>query len=292
MKAILYLSVAGLMLTACQKEDPAAPETPSGAKKALTTSVGPVPTNFIKKVMVEEFTSQTNGSVPESDRFFDNIAMNTSGRVIIASLYNGGYLSNPETTKLLTTLTPGTPIIPCGSVDRTASNGTVFLKPTHLQARINGMLLKPATCGLAIDSKVNGRRATVDVHVGFSANQTSMYSVHAYLIEDLVTTGMRYCQANNFNNTVGSPFFQMGNPIVNYVHRTVMRKMITNTNGDLVNPANLVAGGTEVFNYQVDLMEKSNPNSHFMVVAFITDNLTGEIMNVQRGQLGSLADWN
>lgn len=292
MKAILYMSVAGLMLTACQKEDPAAPETPSGAKKALITSVGPVPTTFIKKVMVEEFTSQTDGTVPESDRFFDNIAMNTSGRVVIASLYNGGYLSNPETIKLLSTLTPGSPTIPCGTVDRTVSNGSVFLTPSMLQARINGMLLKPATCGVAIDSKVNGRRATVDVHVGFSANQTSMYSVHAYLIEDMVTTGMRYCQANNFNNTAGSPFFQMGNPIINYVHRTVMRKMITDVNGDLIKPATLVAGGTEIFSYEVDLMEKSTSNSHFMVVAFIRDDLTGEIMNVQRGQLGNLADWN
>lgn len=291
-KTFLYLSVLGFMFTACQKEDAAAPESPSGSKSGITANVSPVPANFTKKVLVEEFTSQTNGDVPSSDRYFDILAQNNSGRIYTAALYNGGALSHPETSRLLSQLTPGTPTIPCGSIDRTSINGSVFQAPAQLQQLVNGMLNKPATTGLAMNSSISGRKAHLDVHVGFSAVMTSSYSVHAYLIEDVVTTGTIYSQANNFNNTPGNQFYQMGNPIINYIHRNVMRKMITPVNGSPINPSNLVAGGTEVFSFQVDLMEKSTSNSRFMVMSFITDNLTGEVMNVQMGPLGVLKDWN
>jgi hypothetical protein len=291
-KTILYLSAIGFMFTACQKEDATGPETPSGSKSGIIANVSPVPASFVKKVLVEEFTSQTNGDVPATDRYFDILALNNSGRVYTAALYNGGALSHPETLRLLSTLTPGTASIPCGSIDRTPINGSVFHAPAQLQPLVNGMLNKPTNAGLAMVSSVNGRRANVDVHVGFSATLTSSYSVHAYLIEDVVTTGTIYSQANNFNSTPGNQFYQMGNPIINYLHRNVMRKMITPANGHSINPANLVTGGTEIFSLQVDLMEKSTSNSQFKVLCFITDDLSGEVLNVQMGTLGTLKDWN
>lgn len=293
-KTMLYLAAAGFLFASCQKDEETTANANVGAKSSTTSSVSPVPGSFTKKVLIEELTGQNEGTAPFADRYFDNYVLNTNGgKICVASLYNSGYLNNTEANRLISTLSPGTATLPCGLIDRVPRNGTVFVRPTSLSQAVTTSLSSPASCGLAMTSTINAGIANINVHTGFNANMTSSYRVNVYLVEDAVSSSNPiYAQANSYNSTIGSPYYNLGNPILNYVHRNVVRKVVSPTGGDPISAANLVPGGTQVFSYRVDLNQKSNSTSKFYVIAFITDNLTKEVLNVQMGQLGGLTDWN
>ncbi|MFN8153698.1 MAG: Omp28-related outer membrane protein [Bacteroidia bacterium] len=293
-KTMLYLAAAGFMFASCQKDEETTATNGVGAKASTTSSVSPLPGSFTKKVLIEELTGQNEGTAPYADRFFDSYVLNTAGgKICVASLYNSGQLTNLETNRLISTLSPGTASLPCGVIDRVPRNGSMFVRPTSMSQAVTSSLATPVSCGLAMTSTISGRMATINVHTGFLANMTSSYRVNVYLIEDVVSSSSPiFAQANSYNSTVGSPYYNLGNPILNYVHRNVVRKVVSPTGGDPILPANTVAGGTQVFTYQVDLNQKVTTGSKFYVISFITDNLTSEVLNVQMGQLGGLTDWN
>ncbi len=291
-KLVLYVAAAGFLFASCQKEDAQQTEV-SGAKASSVQSVSPVPPSYIKKVLLEELTNVSVGTAPMADRDLIAPVLANPTRVFMASLHTAGLLGQTHANRLMTSLTPGSPSIPCGIIDRTNFAGNVFQNPSTVSTKVTSMLSRPTSCGVAMNSNVTGRYASIDVHVGFTANMTSSYRMHAYLIEDVVSNpNPLYSQANAYNNTAGNPFYALGNPITNYVHKNVVRKVISPASVESIVPAALVAGGSQVFSYQIDLLEKSNTSSKYKVLAFITDNLTGEVLNVQCGELGRLVDWN
>ncbi|MBL7924203.1 MAG: Omp28-related outer membrane protein [Bacteroidia bacterium] len=292
-KLFLYAVATGFLFTACQKEDTADPSGSSGMKAASAPNVSPVPATFVKKVMVEEFTSATNGFVPESSRDLYSSVKANPGRVYLAGLHLNDIMAHNQTNRLMSAFTPGNASIPCATVDRANFAGNTYLSSNQYSNAISASLLKPVTCGVAINSAITGNSAVIDIHAGFAATMPGSYKISAYLIEDRVVSGNPlFYQANAFNNMSGSPFYNAGNPITGFVHNNVVRRVLSSSMGDPINITAQVAGGSAVFNYKIDMPQKHNPNSTWKVIAFITNDVTNEIVNVQMGDLGSLQDWN
>lgn len=293
-KIMLYLTAAGFMFASCQKDDEMSTSSAPGSKVSTTTSVGPVPGTFTQKVLIEKLTGQNEPAAPANERYFSGYAINSpSNKYYVASLYNSGYIGHAYTNRLIQVLGSGTPSMPTALVNRKAVNGSVYVRPYAMTQPINNAANVTAACGLAMTSSVTSRTATINIHTGFNSLLTSNYRVNVYIIEDQVMSyDPKYSQANAYNNVPGSPFYNLGNPILNYQHSNVVRGVVSGNGGDPISSANTVPGGTQVFTYRADLPIPSNNSSKFYVMAFITDNLTKEVMNVQMGELGSTVDWN
>lgn len=292
-KLIIYAMASGFLFTSCQKEDESGPSTQSGQKPAPTINVGPVPTNFIKKVMIEEFTSTANAQSPESADKISTLIKGNTNRIYHASLHSMDVMAGLQTNRLLTAFTPAAAGLPCASIDRNVFGGNIYLNPSQYKTSLNSMLAKPAICGLAIRSSTNGSNGYIDVYTGFSSTVTGSYKATTYLIEDVVVNGSPdFFQWNASNTNPASAYYNAGNPIIGFQHKNVLRKVISQDMGDIISPSSLIAGGTSVLSYEIDLPKKLGSNSTWKIISFITDATTNEVLNVQMSTLGTLKDWN
>jgi hypothetical protein len=295
-KLMFYAAAAGLLFTACQKEEtPSADATPSGVRSSptLTSNVSPVPATFLKKVLVEEFVTVTNGNVPQASDAVSRIAGNNPGRVYTVGMHVSGIMNHMHANKMYNGLTPGTPSVPSCVVSRIRNNGTIFMNPNSISAMVNSTLQQSVSCGLALQSSLSGNSATVNVHCGFSASYTGSYRVNVYLVEDAVmSSNPSFSQANAGNTDPNNAYYNMGNPINGYLHKNVLRRVTTSSFGNTINPAVMVPGGKEVQTFRFDLPARYYSQSNYNVIAFITEANSNEVINVQVGRLGTTKDWN
>ncbi|MFN0188602.1 MAG: Omp28-related outer membrane protein [Bacteroidia bacterium] len=292
-KIFLYAIASGFIFTSCQKEDSSEPTTNNGSKTAPSQTVSPVPSSFVKKVMIEEFASTTDGLSPESADLIFNIVRSKPDRIYHAALHSMDAMTISQTNRLLTAFTPSATTLPCATFDRLSINGTTYQPMTKYSNAANSLLLKPANCGLAMRSSINKTTANLDVYAGFKSTATGTYKVTTYLIEDVVINGSpNYFQDNSSNGNPTSNFFNAGNPIIGFPHKNVVRKVISADMGDAVNPGTLANGSTAVLSYEIDMPSKLGTNSNWKIISFISDATTNEILNVQMSDLGILKNWN
>ncbi len=292
-KLLICAAVSGLLFTSCQKEDAQSPDSPNGSKAPTTVNVSPVPGTFVKKVLLEEFTSATNGNAPQSAMQASAVTRIDPDRVITVSMHMNDIMSTLQVNRLMSSFSSNPGLTPSALVNRNNYGGNYCIPSTMYVNAVNGNLAKTTQCGIAINSTINGRMAQVDVHAGFANTYNGSCKLSSYLVEDkVVNANPAFYQANAYNTTVGSPFYNQGNPIRNYTHTNVVRKVISNAAGDAINATSMVAGGKDVMTYQIDLPLKYNASSKYYIVSFITDDASNEVLNVQVALLGTLKDWN
>lgn len=292
-KLFLYVAACGFLFTACQKEDSHEANPNAGLKPTPAPAIGPVPSTFVKKVMIEEFTSTTNGDSPESADIIYSMVKGGTDRIYHAALHSMDIMSGPQTNRMMTTFTPTAATIPCATIDRIRLGGNNYLSPSQYKNTVNSILLKPATCGLAIRSSVGKSTSFVEVHAGFNSTSTGTYKVTTYLVEDVIVNGNpSYFQDNASNGNPNSNFYNMGNPIIGFPHKNVLRKVLSADLGDTVTPQTLANGSTCKLNYEIDMPNKLGTSSNWKIISFITDATTNEILNVQMSDLGALKNWN
>ena len=260
--------------------------------------ISQVPPTFTKKVLIEEFTGAWCGYCPDGAYRVKNLIDDNDGRVVGVSLHAGnptGDAMEIAHTNYLETTYQNTGF-PSGMVDRVSVNGSTSLNRGYWEYVANDQLAKTAVCGLAIISEVNGQNANVEVHAGFSSTPSGAdYRLTVYLIEDGVTgEGYGYDQRNYDNTIAGSPFYDLGDPIIGYEHNHTLRAVLSESLGDEISPSSLVSGGEHIETYTVDLSSYNKNN--LSIVAFVTyigSTITEhEIMNVQKCDIDGFQDWD
>ncbi len=289
---LLTLAVA-MAVSACQKGDEPAPSPSTPNNPGNNGNVGTVPSTFTQKVLLETFVGAWCNTCPDADVKRDQAVATNSNRIVSVSAHQTDGMSIALFSALYPTFSQYSP---SGMVNRTPSLGNVLLSPSQWQSNISVALGKTAACGLAVETSGSGATAGVVVHAGFNATVAGDIRLVAYLVEDSVTgTGSGFDQMNAYNNSIGSPFYNMGNPIVNYHHNRVVRAVLTAHAGDAIPAANLVAGGEFVRSFSnVDITAYDAARLH--VVAFITrvgtTATTHEVLNVQTVAMGSVKNWD
>lgn len=293
-KLILSAVVTGFLFTACQKEEVPSTAAPSPAKPMPSVqAISPVPATFIKKVLAEEFIGTTVGLTPEASFDLNKTIKNYPDMVYAASLHVYDRMTSNPTSTALKLLTTQPLTYPTGTIDRTQFNGNLFIDSKQFDQAIQMLLNKPVDCGLAISTTTTTYTANIDVYTGFTAAMPGTYKVTTYLIEDgIINPSPDFEQENSLNMTPGNMFFGAGNPLQNYEHRHVARRIIGTPAGETINNANIIPGGQEVFSYTIDIPSKMSAVSTFKVLSFITDATTNEVVNVQECILGQEKDWN
>ena len=256
-------------------------------------SISEVPSVFTKKVLIEEFTGAWCGYCPDGAFRLENLIISNAENIIGVSTHSGDAMEVSQTSFLESTYQNIG--YPSGMVDRISYNGYVTLSRGYWEYISSIQLSKIASCGLAIKSNVNGNTATVEVHAGFSSSHSGDHRLTVYLIEDEVSgEGNGYDQMNFYDTDSYSPFFNLGNPIIGYVHNHTLRAVLSQPLGDLINSTELVIGGEHISTFNVDI--SSYDHNNLSVVAFINfvgdTYLDHEVLNVQKCSIDGFQDWD
>jgi len=299
-KHLLILPLLALGFTACQKETDTMPGTGSSQKFVAAASsdndgaIGVVPASFTQKALLENITGATFGKCPDSDYRIGISQSAYPNRVICASFHTNDGMTGSATSELLTFLSgPSAGNVPVAALNRMQINGNMFNPPSTWSSDIGAALSTSPVCGLSIQSTINNPfLITATIHVGFNTSISANLKMVAYLTENNVTgTGPGFDQANDFNNDPASPFFNMGNPIMNYTHNNVVRMIITPVDGYAIPSAYLVKGGHFIQQMLFDVSSTVNITESY-ITAFVYNTSTMQIINVQTAKVGTSKSWD
>lgn len=288
MKKYLLIGMTAFIFQACnKKEDAISPDgtlpPPAGTE---------LPASFVQRVLLETFTGTWCSTCPDADHKRDQVTSSYSGKAISVSIHNNDSMAIPAYSWYFSQFGTG---IPSGMVSRIPSLGNVVLNANQWMSNTTSALSRIAKCGLTVASSLSGTNLNIEVKAGFIDDFSSNLTLNVYLVEDNITgTGTGFSQANGFNNISGSPFYNQGNPIHNYVHNRVVRKIITPNGGETIPSSNTIKNGIYTKTYTTALSGINSGNTY--VVAFINKTgssaTTHEVLNVHQAKLGQSVSWN
>lgn len=143
----------------------------------------------------------------------------------------------------------------------------------------------------SVNFNAGSRSLQVEVEARFFANHTGEKRFNLIVIEDSVTgSGTGYDQVNAYNNQAGSKWYKKGNPIKNFYHRHVVRKLIGGAWGvDNSLPNTVQAGDVKTYTFSTKLDNTWKPEKMYLVatVAEYSDDGTKPrtILNAEEERL-------
>lgn len=290
----LHLLVA-LFISACSKDE--VPEPDNSALRPASHSIQDnLPTQFTQKVLMEMYTTAYCATCPDAMQKHINYRNQNPGRVIGVAIHDGDAMNSPQFALLDAQWNINQ--YSSGSFNRLAWNGSPVIHKTDWSGSgiLNTCLNQTADCGLSIYSQILGNSARIQVSAGFINPVQGDIRLTLYLVEDSVSgSSSGYHQSNYYNNTASSPFYQLGNPIVGYQHRYVLRQVLSTGLGDVIHSNMFIDAGSLISrSYFVNLQNYNA--SRLRLVAFInsvTSSAAGhEILNVQEVKLGQSKSWD
>jgi hypothetical protein len=300
---LFLLSILAIAFGACQKEDNSIkpsvyPESNMAMRTSapavnVNTGIGNVPASFTQKVLIENVTGAPYNRSPLNDWMIAQQQRIRPNQIIAASFHKDDAMMTNATADLVSFI-GGSPIVqyPAVMINRAVTNNKIFNTQQTWQSTVASELSYTAQCGLAIQSTLQNNQLRMDIHAGFINNFSGNYKMCVYLIENKISrAGNGYDQANGYNFTVGNPFYNMGNPIVNYVHNNVMRREVTTLSGITIPSIYLVPGGHMIQSLAFDWPPALDVNNTYLV-AFIYDAATLHVVNSQVAKINTTKNWD
>lgn len=250
---------------------------------------GPVDTNnvVLQKVLVEDYTGHKCGNCPRASRAIYNLKPVYGDRLIIMAVHAGTYATvfppsapyytydfrNSVSTTLDTDFGISVVGNPNGMVNRKAINGNHIITSTQWGDETANILSSttPAAVKLSIETNYNAatRLLNADVTTEFKQTLTGNYKLCVYMLEDSIVNWQKDYDV--------SP-----EDVPDYVHREVLRGSMNGTYGDVI--AVTTSGTISNLNFNYTLDSGWNEN-HFSLVAFLYDDATKEIIQVEQKHL-------
>tara|TARA_R110002074_G_scaffold62680_1_gene150395 strand:- start:82192 stop:82749 length:558 start_codon:yes stop_codon:yes gene_type:complete len=132
---------------------------------------------------------------------------------------------------------------PSGRINRTTTWGSALNFPEEQVLDIAGENVNTA---ISIDSKAENGNLFVEVNVASESSLQDRKLV-VYLVED----GIIRDQTNYFNNDSNSPYYQLGDPIIDFELNHVLRTAISDVFGDVIPNTAELTDYTANYNYNL-----------------------------------------
>jgi thiol-disulfide isomerase/thioredoxin len=251
-------------------------------------------TRPVRKVLIEDFTGHKCGNCPCAAKEAINLANLYNGRVIVvgthvtffATVNQSGKYTYDFRTQTGDELEShfGIQGLPIGFVNRTAYNNSVKLSHTEWSSAINSILDKDGTPGIdtlpppiivEIDPSYNSssRTVTTDINLEYLEAGNNNHSVVLYVVEDSITNWqLFYAQCSPTSVAYDEQ---------NYVHRHVLRGSVNGTWGEQVSANTTIPVGTKITKTYTKVLDPSWNDKHIYLVAFVHDNVTKEVLQVE-----------
>jgi thiol-disulfide isomerase/thioredoxin len=137
---------------------------------------------------------------------------------------------------------------------------------------------------IAISSQISGSTLSVDAKVIYKNGSEPGDKLVVYLLE----SGVIADQANYFNSNPASPYFGMGNPIVDFVHNDALRNSLSGLFGDNIPETGAYEEYKKTYTFSVPSEYNAN-NLSFVVMVVKADN---SAKNSQHAELGETKIYN
>jgi hypothetical protein len=162
--------------------------------------------------------------------------------------------------------------LPQGRINRTIV--WTAPQPDNLDA-VYSVVGGDAPLGIAINSSLDINTVNAIIRVGFAQDFTNLGLV-IYLLEDELI----HDQANY------TDYFNGDDPILNFEHNDVLRKVYTNILGDVIPDTESVQDNVYEFTLQGNLPSTIENTDKLKLVVFVVDKTTNTAINVQSVALG------
>jgi len=287
MKKILLLLIPALIigLAGCKKD-----KNKNKKEKA--------PESYSQKVVLEYFSGAWCGYCPDGIVFSDKVEKSVGKSNFITYCFHSNDQMASESGNIV--INYFKPAYPTGMINRHEG------KPVNRGAWENRALTaksQKALCGLRIDASTKvGENYKVTVGLGIGPNDlpftSGNYLLSVFAIaKELKGSGNGWDQVNNYDSTVGHPYFGKGNPIINYPHKNVVLYVLTNPLGNVISPNDTKGGIVSNYDFTLDL--KGQPISNVEIVAIISELhennstiISSKILNARKVAAGAKNDFN
>lgn len=260
-------------------------------------SIPAMPTSFDQKVLVEYFTGNWCGACPRGQVIVDDLLKKHPDDLFVAIPHTKDAMMLPEYRLYMKFQLDGA-FAPGATVNRkvSAASGDVYLHTTEWETVAEDILNGPnVDIGLAIETKFDNDQLIVDTHVGFVNDKTEDYRLFVLLLEDsVIGSGDEYDQANYYNDIESHPYYERGDPILNYPHQFVLRAYSEDVDGMAIPTTETKANHQYKRQHTFDVTNYNNNQLH--VVAFVVED-RGEprespIINVLKVEAGKSRYWD
>ncbi len=256
-----------------------------------------------KKVLVEEWTGAWCGWCPDGGLHMNEIERQYPDAVLV-SLHAGG--TDAMRIATVDSLAEAFhPSYPQAMIDRFLFPGgskiPISRTSSAWEYRTGQRLFESTPVRVLLTTSWNPGTREVTTEASVRSVDYLMpgdYRLHVFLLEDFVTgSGSGYDQANSYSNNSSypnHPYYSETNPITGYVHRHVVRQILTDVWGDAgVVPERPIPDQVYTKLYSATLPAGVDP-THVFVVAFVSshhEDLTRRsVWNAEKVPLGSTSD--
>ena len=230
--------------------------------------ITPVPIEFKKRVLVEDYTGTWCGWCPRISYAIEKLEEQTDDAVIVAA-HQGDPMQFSQITALMNAF--GVTGFPTGIINRSGSWS--YPQPNNI-GQVTAQLFEPANVGLAINSSINGDDLSINIKAKIGSNYSSL-KLAVYVVEDKLI----YDQQNY------TSYYGGGSVLENFNHHNVLRESLTNILGDQIPTASLVYG--KVFEKDFSYKVPNNYNkSNIKIVSFVTTGESTQAINVRGANVG------
>ena len=219
-----------------------------------------------RKVVIEDYTGTWCGYCPRVTAAIEVVHEETEDVAIVAihetANSNPDPMHFPQVQDLKDTF--GVVGFPAARINRT----TTWDQP-HNVDDVTSMAGTETNIAIAINSELTDNNLIVEVELVYEEGSETGDRLVVYLVE----SGVIHPQTNYFNSDPTSPYFEMGNPIPEFVHNDALRNSLTQILGDDVSGTAALISYTRTFSLEIPSNYNSN-NLRVVAMLVSSDNTT------------------
>lgn len=251
-------------------------ETGSVKFKAIRHEVS----KFKQKVIMEEFAGTWCSFCTRFTYIIDTMVQSNSN-IIPIQVHSGDAFEYSFVQQMRNKF--GVSGFPSGYFNR----GRIWDEST---AMITSQLNQRSKLGLSINSSSNANTVTATVKVKFDVSTSEQLNIVVALLEDSLV----FPQANFYNNTFGSPFYGLGDPIQNYRHNNILRLAATDIFGDLIPIDAQIKDNTWEKNYTINAAGFNLKNCKLVAYVQYAQNNVSRwgVLNAQKVIVGNAVSFD
>ncbi len=253
------------------------------------------PKDFLRKILLEEHSGTWCGWCPLAKETSEKLTANA--RVIAVEIHFNDEMTadkekifNPLKSKY------GYPAWPSGMVNRRRSIvGTTFIiGESDWAANVDDLLkIEKISAGIALESSLKGSELTVMSHVKIQTASDENLGLGIYLVEDKVAGFPQANYASRDTRFQRYDAFSKPSMIENYLHRNVARDALAPLIGGLTIPL-AATKNAKTFRklFKITLPSSILIKENCKIIAFLMNQKTNEIVNVQVCEIGKTQNWD
>lgn len=254
----------------------------------------------VRKVLIEDYTGHQCGNCPCAADSAVSLYNRYKGRVVIVATHIGFFArTNPSgkfsydfKTQTGNELDAFFQIdnvgLPRGLVNRKVYDGNLIMNPTAWGSALYAILDQDGTPGvdtsappiiIKIDQDYNAgtRTVTADIEIEYNEAGNNNQNLVFYIVEDSIKNWQLYypqCSPTGANYETAD-----------YYHRHVLRGSVNGTWGEQVSGSTNIPKGTKITKTYSKVLDPSWNDKQIYLVAFVHDNVTKEVLQVEEVHL-------